>query len=117
MTADAMTAMEAKNSVCQPWAPARKLNAAPVLNTSTRLKKGASARLSPGMKVRSTTVLVTKSSTITAAASPYQRKALGMPPGLPAAMQIAVAATAQALGVHIRAVVPATPAFRVLARL
>jgi hypothetical protein len=58
MIAEATTQWIAKNSVCQPCAVARKLNAAPLLKTSTRLKKGASARLSPGAKDASTATLV-----------------------------------------------------------
>ncbi len=45
---EATTAIVAKNVVCQPGAEERKLNAAPLLKTSTRLKKSLSARLSPG---------------------------------------------------------------------
>ena len=59
MTTEATRAIAEKNSVCQPAAEARKLNAAPLLNTSTRLKNGAMARLSPGARETSTAALET----------------------------------------------------------
>ena len=47
---DATTANATSSGVCQPPAPARKLNAAPLLNASTRLKNGATSSRSPGAK-------------------------------------------------------------------
>ena len=76
MTTEATTAIAAKNGICQPGAEARKLNAAPLLNTSTRLKNGASARLSPGAKAASTASfgqVIQRRSPATREAEPAQR--------------------------------------------
>jgi hypothetical protein len=48
----------ARIGVCQPPASARKLNAAPLLNTSTRLKNSVTSRRSPGTRRSSTTHFV-----------------------------------------------------------
>jgi hypothetical protein len=45
-------------NVCQPSAPARKLNAAPELNASTRLKNDVSAHSSPGLNAVRTAYFV-----------------------------------------------------------
>ena len=62
----------AKTGVCHPEAPARKLNAAPLLNTSTRLKNPVSCRRSPGANASSTQSLVTRSAAMIAAATANQ---------------------------------------------
>jgi hypothetical protein len=57
-TAVATTAIVTKNQRCQPDAAERKLNAAPVLNVSTRLKKGVTAKPSPSRIVASIAAFV-----------------------------------------------------------
>jgi hypothetical protein len=49
-TAAAASAKAVSSGDCQPPAPARKLNAAPRLNTSTRLKNAVTSLRSPGAK-------------------------------------------------------------------
>src|SRR5689334_11077314 len=113
-----------KNQRCQPEAPARKLNAAPVLCTSTRLKNGRTLRTSPYWNAELTHALVARSTTITAAETASQRdqraRALGMHALLARAFQVLGAAPAEGrvlrIGAHVLAPVPAALAFRVLAR-
>ncbi len=57
-----------KNQRCQPLWSARKLNAAPVLNTSTRSKKPVIGTSSPRRRFAITICLVTWSSTPTTTA-------------------------------------------------
>ena len=66
--------MPVKNQRCQPDASARKLNAAPVLYASTRLKNGSTTVSSPGRNIARIACLVARSSTITATASHSQRQ-------------------------------------------
>src|SRR5882762_8736384 len=104
------------SGVCQPGASARKLNAAPLLNTRTRLKKPVSTRRSPGAKLASTAHLATWSATTIAAASANQRQFLGIQPSFAGSVQVAAAAAAERLVVDVRAVMPAALAFAVQAR-
>src|SRR2546426_5807623 len=104
------------SGVCQPGASARKLNAAPLLNTRTRLKKPVSTRRSPGAKPPSTAALAAWSATTIAAASANQRQLLGIPPFFAGSVQVAAAAAAERLVVDVRAVMPAALAFAVQAR-
>src|SRR5882762_11751586 len=83
------------SGVCQPGASARKLNAAPLLNTRTRLKKPVSTRRSPGAKLPSTAHLTTWSATTIAAASANQRQFLGIQPFFAGSVQVAAAAAAE----------------------
>src|SRR4051794_1945187 len=116
----------ASNGVCQPGCPARKLKAAPLLNTSTRLKNPAASRRSPGAKRASTSHFTSWSASATAAARAYQRtrraerersmearERSGMEALLSRPAQVGGAAPAQARGVYVGAVVPAALAFRV----
>src|SRR5689334_2891754 len=77
MTAHAATAISAKSHRCQPSAPARKLNAAPRLNASTRLANDVSGRSSPGRNDARIGRLVAWSATITASESHSQRRLAG----------------------------------------
>src|SRR5215470_6528957 len=67
MNSDATTAMAVKSQRCQPSAPARKLNAAPGLKASTRLKNGVRTNDSCGRKLVMIQCFVTWSSTMTPA--------------------------------------------------
>src|ERR1700704_2020111 len=117
LTMTAATREKTTNSgVCQPGASARKLNAAPLLNTRTRLKKPVSTRRSPGAKLASTANLATWSATTITAASANQRQFLGMQPFFAGSGQVAAAAAAERLVVDVRAVMPAALAFAVQAR-
>src|SRR5438105_2330392 len=104
------------SGVCQPGASARKLNAAPLLSTRTRLKKPVSTRRSPGAKLPSTAHLASWSATTIAAAIANQRQFLGIPPFFAGPGQVAAAAAAKRLVVDVRAVMPAALAFAVQAR-
>src|SRR5467141_971639 len=104
------------SGVCQPGASARKLNAAPLLNTRTRLKKPVSTRRSPGAKLSSTAHLAAWSATTIAAAIANQRQFLGIPPFFAGSVQVAAAAAAERFVVDVRAVMPAALAFAVQAR-
>src|SRR5467141_2452872 len=104
------------SGACQPGASARKLNAAPLLNTRTRLKKPVSTRRSPGAKLASTPHLATWSATAITAASANQRQFLGIQPFFAGSGQVAAAAAAERLVVDVRAVMPAALAFAVQAR-
>src|SRR5258706_7032160 len=115
MTADAISANPANTGVCQPGASARKLKAAPRLNTSTRLKKPVTSSRSPAANRASTTHLVARSASRTRAAMPNQGSALGIAARLAGAIQVALAAPAQTFGVDVGAVMPAAIAFRLLA--
>src|SRR5205807_6670023 len=117
LTKTAATREKTTNSgVCQPGASARKLNAAPLLSTRTRLKKSLSARRSPGAKLPSTAHLATWSATTTAAAIANQRQFLGIPPFFAGSVQVAAAAAAERLVVDVRTVMPAALAFAMQAR-
>src|SRR5258706_5636286 len=116
-TPAARSAKPASSGVCQPDSAARKLNAAPLLNTSTRLKNGATSSRSPGRMRASTTHLTSWSSTAMAAASPNQRAALGMGALCAGAVEVRDAPAAESFGVHVGAVVPAALALGKLARL
>src|SRR6185436_16514509 len=102
MTMEATTAIVAKKSVCQPCAAARKLNAAPLLNTSTRLKKSVTFTLSPGANDDSTAIFVSRSAMTTAAARANQCQdlctVLRMATRLARALEVAFAARAESLG-------------------
>src|SRR5213592_1582645 len=117
LTMTAATREKATNSgVCQPGASARKLNAAPLLNTRTRSKKPLSARRSPGAKLPSTAHLAAWSATTIAAAVANQRQFLGIQPFFAGSVQVAAAAAAERLVVDVRTVMPAALAFAVQAR-
>src|SRR5882672_1160228 len=103
--------------VCQPAASERKLNAAPLLYTSTILKNPVTSRRSPSAKRPSTIALVTWSAATTAAASANQRHALSMAAALTRAVEVQLAAAAQRLIVDVGTVVPAALAFAVRAWL
>src|SRR5512135_240750 len=113
-TAAATSAMATNNGVCQPGAPARKLNAAPLLKASTRLKKPVMRRRSPGAKLASTAHLLAWS------ASPNQPAPLGIRARLPGAEQVRHAAPAELrmrrFGADVSPVVPAALALGVRAR-
>src|SRR5688572_4287066 len=115
-----MAATRAKvtsSGVCQPPAPARKLNAAPLLNASTRLKKPVTSSRSPGAKRASTTDLVSWSASTMPAETRNQGQVLDMRARLSRAVEVRPAASAQAFAVDIGQVVPAPLAFWMLARL
>src|SRR2546425_1824045 len=103
--------------VCQPAASDRKLNAAPLLYTSTMLKNPVTSMRSPSAKRPSTIALVTWSASTTAAARANQRHALSMAAALARAVEVQLAAPAQRLVVDVGAVVPAALAFAMRARL
>src|SRR5258705_9320933 len=113
-----------KNQRCQPPAPARKLNAAPVLYTSTRLKKGVTVNSSPGANARVIHIFVAKSATTMARLKPSQRAqrlpASGMTPLLSRPVEVRRAARANrgmaGDGSDIGAIVPAALALPVRAR-
>src|SRR5688572_18987771 len=105
------------SGVCQPGASARMLNAAPLLNTSTRLRNSVSSRRSPGAKRASASHLLSWSTMTMAAEAANQGSALDMCPHLARPAQVGSAAGAKSFVVHIRRVVPATLAFGLLARL
>src|SRR5258706_1576812 len=112
-----------KNQRCQPPAPARKLNAAPVLYTSTRLKKGVTVNSSPGANARVIHIFVAKSATTMARLKPSQRAqrlpASGMTPLLSRPVEVRRAARANrgmaGDGSDIGAIVPAALALGVRA--
>src|SRR6266446_7520566 len=117
LTMTAATREKTTNSgVCHPSATARKLNAAPLLNTRTRLKKPVSTRRSPGAKLASTAHLAAWSATTIAAAIANQRQFLGIQPFFAGSVQVAAAAAAERFVVDVRAVMPAALAFAVEAR-
>src|SRR5262245_38118276 len=116
-TSAAPSANAASSGVCQPGAAARKLNAAPLLNTRIMLKKPVSSTRSPGAKLASTSHFVSWSAATIAAATTNQGAALDIAPRLPGPAQVRAAARAQALFVDVRGVVPAAIAFALPARL
>src|SRR5574341_2279996 len=116
-TAEAASATAMKNAVCHPGASARKLNAAPLLYTSTRLKKGVTSTDSPARSQPIISHLLRRSAATTSAAARNQGAALGMPARLARAVQVALAARAQPRGVDVGAVVPAAVALRMAACL
>src|SRR5689334_8561276 len=116
-TIAAPSAKAASSGVCQPGAAARKLKAAPLLNTSTMLKKLVSSTCSPGAKRASTSHLVSWSASTIAAAAANQRADLDIAACLARPAQVRPAARAQALFVDVRRVVPAAVAFAMPARL
>src|SRR3954470_21481464 len=114
-TTAAPRAKAASSGVCQPASAARKLNAAPLLNTSTRLKKPVSSTRSPGAKRASTSHFVIWSASTIAAAPANQGAALDISSCLARPAQIRPATRAQALVVDVRGVMPAAVAFDVRA--
>src|SRR5947207_4707541 len=109
--AAAASANAASSGVCQPAACDRKLKAAPLLNTSTRLKNAViSSRCGRLAKCARISHFESWSAATTAAPSANHR-VLDMQPRLAGAAQVALAASAQAGGVDVGAVVPAAPAF------
>src|SRR3954471_9356095 len=114
-TSAAPSAKAASTGVCQPASAARKLNAAPLLNTSTRLKKPVSSTRSPGTKRASTSHLVSWSASTSAAAPANHGADLDIAARLPRPAQVRTAACAQALLVDIGGVMPAAVAFCVAA--
>src|SRR5262249_47312674 len=109
----ARSAKAARSGVGQPGAAARKLKAAPLLNTSTMLKKLVSATRSSSTKRESTSHFVSWSaSTITAAAA-NQRADLDIAACLARPAQVQPTARAQALFVDVGGVVPAAVALGV----
>src|SRR3954469_16119356 len=114
-TSAAPSAKAASTGVCQPASAARKLNVAPLLNTSTRLKNPVSSTRSPGAKRASTSHFVSWSASTIAAAPANQCADLDMAARLVRAAQVRATARAQALFVDIRGVMPAAVAFRVAA--
>src|SRR2546423_12020262 len=88
----ATTAKHTSSGVCHPGASARKLKAAPLLNTSTRLKKPVISTRSPGAKRASTSHLVSWSASTIAAAAENQAGALDIAPSLARGAQVQVAA-------------------------
>ena len=82
MKADATNPRPTKNQRCQPEAPARNENAAPVLCTRTRLKKLHTGWVSPSLKVPMISVLVIWSSRITSTAKASHSARLGPEEGL-----------------------------------
>src|SRR5262245_23807520 len=107
----APTAKATSSGVCQPGALASRLNAAPLLNTSTRLKKPVSSTRSPGAKCDRTSHFVSWSASTMPADTANQDAALDIAPRLARAAQVALAACAQAFVVHVRRVMPAAFAF------
>src|SRR3954468_24927140 len=116
-TIAAPRAKAASTGVCQPASAARKLNAAPLLNTSTRLKKPVSSARSPGAKRASTSHFVIWSASTIGAAPRSQGAALDISARLARPAQIRPAARAQARVVDVRGVMPAAVAFAIPARL
>src|SRR4029453_9439780 len=70
-------AMPVKSQRCQPSCPARKLNAAPVLYASTRLKKLVTGTSWPSRNMETTHALFARATNIGPAASPSQRHQFG----------------------------------------
>src|SRR5581483_8676863 len=129
MSAAATTAIPANSHRCQPELSARKLNAAPVLYASTKLKKGVTTTGSPDASTSLASHFVAWSARTTAAATIHQvvsrlRKAaltgLGMLARLPGPEEIGDAPAAErgmrAIGAHVRPIVPAAGALRMRAR-
>src|SRR5512141_3156040 len=118
--------MRVKNQRCHPPAPARKLNAAPGLCASTRLKNGVTSRHSPSRNAELTHHLVARSRAMTATLTPSQRgqprrAASRMPAHLARSLEVLNAAPADGrvarVDAHVVAPMPAALAFRVRARL
>src|SRR5476649_2909754 len=103
--------MAMKKPRCQPEALARKLNAAPVLYASTRLKKAVTARASGCWKLTLIQNFVSWSSSTTSVASAYQGASLRMRPRFAGSVQIGHATAADArmlrLGADVGTIVPA----------
>ena len=97
MSTQAPIAIATNSQRCQPAAPARKLNAAPELNASTRLMNGASTRSWPGWNAPRIRCLVAWSSAITAADSHSHAS-----PRDPAATPASVTAAAPVAGAKRR---------------
>src|ERR1700682_3505645 len=125
MAAETTTLTTVKNQRCHPPAPARKLNAAPVLCIRTMLKKGVTTSTSPGAKAPLTHALVARSAPATAALTASQRvqrraRALGMPPRLARPIEVGYATPADGgtarIEAHVGTVMPATLALGVGAR-
>src|SRR5688500_14771808 len=115
-TMAAISAKPISSGVCQPPAAARKLNAAPLLNASTRLKNGVISSRSQGTKRPRTIHFVTWSASTMASETKKYGNALDIAARLAWAVQVALAAPAQPLAVDIRHVMPAALALWMLAR-
>src|SRR3972149_3995321 len=116
MTALRSSASSPRSLASLQRAAARNLNAAPLLNTSTRLRNPVSSRRSPGTNQAWMSHLATWSATTIPAASANQGHALGIYPGLARSVQVRFAARAKAPLAHVLAVMPAAVALRVRAR-
>src|SRR4051812_23503914 len=81
------------------------------------LKKPVTSTRSPSENRASTSALLTWSASTTASATTNQRQALSMNAALARAVEVELATAAKRLLVDVRAVVPATLAFAVRARL
>src|SRR5258706_368615 len=103
----ATSAKPTSSGVCQPASRARKLNAAPLLNTRTRLKNDVTSSPSPGAKRARTIHFTSWSAAMTAAARPNHGSGLRMLARLAGAVQVAHAAGAEPVAVHVAAIVPA----------
>src|ERR1035437_2030992 len=95
ITTIATSAMPMKRPRCQPAALARKLNAAPLLYVSTRLKNPVTARTSAWPKLALIQYLVSWSSTTTSAARAYQEASLRIRSRFAGAVQVGHAAAAK----------------------
>src|SRR5450759_4737963 len=121
ITTIATSAMPMKKPRCQPAALARKLNAAPLLYVSTRLKNPVTARTSAWRKLALTQYLVSWSSTTTSAARAYQEASLRRRSRFAGAVQVGHAAAAKSgmrgIGAaNVITIMPAALAFGVRAR-
>src|SRR4051812_18229918 len=125
MNAEIAIVMAVKNQRCQPEAPARKLKAAPVLCTSTRLKNGSTGRTSPYWNAPLIHALVARSTATTATETRSQRAqrasvGLRMRALFSRALEVGHAARADrgvpAVGAHVLAPMPAALALRVRTR-
>src|SRR5688572_22550618 len=123
ITTDTIAETVMKNQRCQPPASARKLKAAPVLYTRTRLKKDVTVITSPGVNARVTHALVARSAATIVALSASQRiqerEGSGMAALFSRPFEVGSAAPADGCvplhRTHVRTVVPAAFALRVRA--
>src|SRR5260221_10596091 len=125
MAAETTTLTTVKNQRCHPPAPARKLNAAPVLCMRTMLKNGVTTSTSPGAKAPLTHALVARSAATTAALTASQRVqpralTLGMAPRFARPIEVGYAAGADTgtprIDAHVVAIMPTALALGVGAR-
>src|ERR1700752_1502438 len=98
---EATMAKALSTGACQPGACANRLNAAPLLNTSTRLKKSVRTRCSPGAKFRSTIHFTIWSATTIAAASANHLLALSKSVRFTRSLEVELAAPAERVGVDV----------------